>query len=121
MNTFGSRLKELRESLSMSLEIFAQEMNTYKGNISRYERNLRKPNIDFVRAVAVKFKVSMDWLSGKSDDKNISIINMIDVPELSHIANGYIKVVQDAYESGLTAKEIRDILEVVGKLKKGQN
>jgi transcriptional regulator with XRE-family HTH domain len=119
--TFGGRLKELRESLGMSLENFAHELGTYKGSLSRYERDLRKPSIDFVKAVAVKYKVSIDWLSGKTDERNISIINMIDVPELKHIANGYIKVVQDAYDSGLTADEIRDILAVAGKLKKGQS
>lgn len=117
MSTFGERLKQLRDEKGFTIRAMADFIGSTRSKVWRYEKG-DEPDINFVRSVAVKFNVSMDWLSGDSENRHISLITMKEIPECSHIAQGYFDVIQEAYESGLTPEEIREILKIAGKLKR---
>lgn len=85
--TFAQRIKQLREDNNLTLEEFAAIFHTFKPTIWRYEKGEREPSIDFVREVAIHFNVSMDWLAGLSDEREITIIK-----ELSNV---YSELSQD--------------------------
>lgn len=71
MATFNQRMKELRAEENITLEELAKALSTTKSTLSRYENNLRTPNADFINQLAKYFNVSVDYLLGNSNDKNI--------------------------------------------------
>lgn len=75
MATFSERLKDLRKEKNVTLDSLAEALNTTKATLSRYENDLRIPNIDFVNELADFFGVQVDYLLGRTDIKNNTIIN----------------------------------------------
>lgn len=118
MSKFGFRLKELRERNNLTLIEMAESIGSSNATLSRYENGINEATADIVKKIAIKFKVSMDWLMGISDDENMSIIQMSQIPELKGIAEGYIQVAQEAYNLKLTPSELSDILRLIGKAKR---
>lgn len=66
MATFSERLKQLRKEKNISLDGLAEALNTTKATLSRYENNLRVPNIDFIEQLAEFFEVSVDYILGRT-------------------------------------------------------
>lgn len=68
-----NRLKELRESLHISVEEFCKMFEVHRSSVYRYEgTNKNEPRelpIGLALRVAEKFNVSMDWLVGKDVPK----------------------------------------------------
>lgn len=71
-NIFSKRIKELRESLGMSQADFAKSVNTSQTTLSSYENTDKTPSLDIVKEIASKYNVSLDWLFGLSDTKQIT-------------------------------------------------
>ncbi|AGK97366.1 helix-turn-helix domain-containing protein [Clostridium pasteurianum] len=71
MATFQERMKEIRTEKDITLEDLAKALNTTKSTLSRYENNLRVPNVDFINQLAKYFNVSVDYLLGNTDNPNI--------------------------------------------------
>jgi len=110
---FSERIKQLREEVGLTLEELAERLDTYKSTLSRYENELRAPDIDFVVKLALYFKVSIDWLVGNTDNRYLSLVHMQQVPEFKEEANRFIEVAQLAYESGLSADDLERIIRVI--------
>ncbi len=77
-----NKLKELRESLSYSVEEFAKKMKIHRSSLYRYEGTNKKEPRDLPMEVAIdiseKFNISLDWLVGKEVPKyRDNIINII--------------------------------------------
>lgn len=68
MATFQERMKEIRTEKDITLEDLAKALNTTKSTLSRYENNLRVPNVDFINQLAKYFNVSVDYLLGNTDN-----------------------------------------------------
>ena len=67
MDTFSTRLKDLREENNLTLKQLANEIGVSDIAISRWENNKRTPNIDSLLALCKYFKVSADYLLGIED------------------------------------------------------
>jgi transcriptional regulator with XRE-family HTH domain len=61
-NTFGRRLKDIRKSLKLTQEIFAQKMNISITNLSDIENGKTKPGHDFFYRILTDFKVNLNYL-----------------------------------------------------------
>ncbi len=75
MKTLGDRLKQLRESENLKqtelVDIFAKRnFNITSAAISQYESNKRTPDTDTLAMYADFFNVTLDWLYGRTDNKN---------------------------------------------------
>ena len=70
MEIFSIRLKQLREELKMSQRDFAKLVNITQQTLSGYERCVIKPPLDIAKHIADKCNVSLDWLTGLSNDKD---------------------------------------------------
>lgn len=68
MSIFGQRLKLLRTKKNITLEYLAEQIQTTKATLSRYENSKRIPNIEFAKKVADYFGVTTDYLYGASDN-----------------------------------------------------
>ena len=67
MNIFSQRLRELRLDKCMSMKELAKELNTTDATISNWENGVNEPKISYLKAIAVYFEVSADYLLGLSD------------------------------------------------------
>lgn len=69
----GNRLKELRESLNLSVDEFAKALDIHRSSVYRYEgankNEQRELPISLAVKISEKFNVSLDWLTGNSDNK----------------------------------------------------
>lgn len=66
------RLKELRKKKGISQQRLATDLNTTQNTISRYETGEREPGIDDLTKIADYFKVSVDYLLGRTDNPNMN-------------------------------------------------
>lgn len=69
--TFGERLKLLIEERGMDQRKFAETFNLSPSTVSGYVTNYRSPNDDLKKKFADYFLVSVDYLLGCSDIRNI--------------------------------------------------
>ncbi|WP_202707632.1 helix-turn-helix domain-containing protein [Sporosalibacterium faouarense] len=72
MATFGERFKELRKEKNLTQEKLAVKFYLNKSSISRYEQNKQIPEIDLLEQFSDFFNVSIDYLLGKSDIRNLN-------------------------------------------------
>lgn len=71
MATFGERLKQLRvqngKTLRECAELFEVQLRSYQ----RYESNESTPKYELLLFMAEYYNVSLDWLTGRSDNPDI--------------------------------------------------
>lgn len=71
MNIFSQRLKELRRKKNISQKQLAKMLNFSRSTISNYEKNRRLPDVKILCEIAQFFDVTIDYLVGRSNIKNI--------------------------------------------------
>lgn len=67
---FPQRLKELREKNNLRQSELAKILNISTASIGMYEQGRRFPDYDILSDISVYFKVSFDYLLGRSDIPN---------------------------------------------------
>ena len=72
-NIFINRLIELMEEKDMSQVSLSKLIGTTNVTISRYISGERKPRIEIVEKIAEVFDVSLDYLLGTSNIRNLPI------------------------------------------------
>ncbi len=68
--TFQTRLHELMEEKNTKYSIIAHTMPFTKNYFYEWERTGTIPSWEYLKAIASHFKVSPDYLLGRTDDKN---------------------------------------------------
>ena len=71
-NIFGKRLKELRTTSKNSQSFVAQLINVSKTQISDIENGKTATTLEKICVLADYFNVSLDYLVGRSDDRQES-------------------------------------------------
>jgi XRE family transcriptional regulator, master regulator for biofilm formation len=95
----GERVKQLRLEKKMSMSELAEKAGVAKSYLSSIERNLQtNPSIQFLEKISTVLGVSVDHL----------IHNSIDKEDLD---SDWLKLVQDAMESGISKDQFREFLE----------
>lgn len=87
----STRLKQLRLDKRLRQEQVARLVGVSKGAISAYETDIRQPSYDVLIRLANLYRVSTDYLLGRTDDRSLDI-------------------------SGLTAHEVAVITELVASM-----
>ena len=81
MTNLGDRLYSLRKSNSLTQEAFAAALNgrydlkINKSMVSKWENNIDTPSLNSAKYIAIFFDVSLDYLLGVSDDKNVVAVD----------------------------------------------
>ena len=73
-----NRIKELREENNLSQEELASELGLSKGIISLYEQGKRKPSLDVLIQLSDFFKVTLDYLLCRTNDRN-NILESVEI------------------------------------------
>ena len=67
------RLKQLRLDKQLRQEQVARLVGVSKGAISAYETDIRQPSYDVLIRLANLYRVSVDYLLGRTDDRTLDI------------------------------------------------
>lgn len=67
--TFGERLKQLREKHNLTQQSLAEQLQTVRSTINKYEKNTRKPEYDTLVKIADLFNTTTDYLLGRTEDR----------------------------------------------------
>lgn len=73
MHDFGLLLKHLREKKGMTQQQLADKIKKKKASVCKYESNTQDPPLDTMIEFAAIFNVSLDYLTGLSDKKAVSL------------------------------------------------
>lgn len=66
--TNGERIKYLREKNGFTQKDVATRLGVEPAAISKYELDMREPNIEAIKKLAILFNVSIDYLLGRTPD-----------------------------------------------------
>ncbi len=69
----STRLKQLRMDKRLRQEQVARLVGVSKGAISAYETDIRQPSYDVLIRLANLYRVSTDYLLGRTDDRSLDI------------------------------------------------
>jgi transcriptional regulator with XRE-family HTH domain len=112
MATFKDRFKELRKEKDLTQKGIGDILGYSESNISLYESGGREPKtIEDLIKIADFFEVSLDYLMGRTNDRNILLIN--DEVNGDKIEIGVDKRI---YPDGLTHEQVIEILENFKKM-----
>ena len=78
---FSRILILLRKERGISQKKAAEQFGVSQALLSHYEKGIRECGLDFVVKIADYYDVSVDYLLGRSPEKNGSVLNMEDLPD----------------------------------------
>lgn len=107
---FGDRLKTLREENDLSRDVLASRLNISYSAVSKYETNVRFPDKETLNKIADFFSVSVDYLLGRSDNRNPDDKSKIET-----------KAYHNLDASGLPEEAIKQIDEYIEFVKQKYN
>jgi transcriptional regulator with XRE-family HTH domain len=67
MSTFGTRVKQLRKSMKMTMNELGVKIGAAKSTIAGYENGFREPPIEKINLLAFHLNTSVDYLFGLSE------------------------------------------------------
>lgn len=68
----GERLKACREKSGYTQTYITEKLEIHRGSLSSYESGRRKPDYDTLSKLADIYKVSVDYLLGRSTDERLT-------------------------------------------------
>lgn len=74
MTDFGKRLRDLRKEQHLSQEELAKRLNISRSSIGMFEQGRREPDFEMQETLADFFNVNMDYLFGRNDDPDITLM-----------------------------------------------
>jgi transcriptional regulator with XRE-family HTH domain len=98
---FGERLKLLREENELGRDSLAERLKISYSAVSKYETNVRFPDKETLKRIADFFKVSVDYLLGRTDIRN------------SYETNIETKAYHNLEKSGLPEEALKQIDEYI--------
>lgn len=69
----GDRIRKARLAKGLTQKQLAEMLNITDATVNRYERGIRKPDPEMLKAIADILNVSVDYLLGKTDIPNLHV------------------------------------------------
>jgi len=99
IHLIGDRVKKIRQEKKMSLSELALQAGVAKSYLSSLERNLQtNPSIQFLEKISLVLRVPVDSL-------------ILEHPNKEDLDSEWMKIVQEAMNSGVSKDEFREFLE----------
>lgn len=109
---FSDRLKTLRVEHKLTQQALAQQLNVAQSAVANWESNNRMPDFVMMNKIANHFNVSLDWLTGSSEYRNIKDYNNTDID------NVYFSFAKEAQNEGIDPEDIKTAIDMIKRLKK---
>ena len=85
---YGNRIKKFRKKVRLSQQQIANQLNYTQPTISRYEKNLRMPDADFLEKMSTVYQLNINWvLTGKGKMFNYQYTEISTQPKLEDEVN----------------------------------
>lgn len=98
----GEKIKQLRQDKNMSISELAEKAGVAKSYLSSIERNLQSnPSIQFIEKIGAVLGASVNEIL--RDDQAADIEEQLD--------GEWLKIVQEAMNSGVTKEQFKEYLE----------
>ena len=115
----GDRIKQLRRENNLTQNQFASLFGLYDSTISQYENGKREPEYNTIIKIANKFNVSIDWLLGRVESKDLVIMDTYSLPkQLRDIGVEYLMLAKEMEDKDIPPEDVRKILDAINILKK---
>lgn len=101
--SFGNRLRNLRLEMGLTQEELAKKLNVSRATVGRYETNERFPDKNILNSIADIFKVSIDYLLERTDEKDFGYKKD---SNNKHIKNNICKKIENEVIERLTSENI---------------
>lgn len=101
--SFGNRLRNLRLEMGLTQEELAKKLNVSRATVGRYETNERFPDKNILNSIADIFKVSIDYLLERTDEKDLGYKKD---SNNKHIKNNICKKIENEVIERLTSENI---------------
>ncbi|WP_276699788.1 helix-turn-helix domain-containing protein [Romboutsia ilealis] len=111
MELFSIRFKEERKSKGLTQEQLAKEFFLNKSSISRYEKGTQMPEMVMLQKFAEYFDVSVDYLLGRTDERNAHKEKSKLDEGIKTIAAHRVNPYEDISEEGIN--KINEYIEMV--------
>jgi transcriptional regulator with XRE-family HTH domain len=70
LKKYGERIAQLREKHGLTQEDLAGKIGISRASLSHYETSRREPDYDTITKIATLFRVSTDYLLGRTNDSD---------------------------------------------------
>lgn len=102
--TNGERIKYLREKNGLTQKHIATRLGVESAAISKYELDMREPNIEAIKKLATIFNVSLDYLLGRTpdvfvDESNRGALDISIIQKKYNHLKSKIDNVKDSYKN----------------------
>lgn len=119
MELFSIRFKEERKNKGLTQEQLAKEFFLNKSSISRYEKGTQMPEMVMLQKFAEYFDVSVDYLLGRTNERNLNK----EKPKLDEgiktIAAHRINPYEDISKEGIN--KINEYIEMIRIMEQSKN
>lgn len=119
MNTnFPRTISLLRKEKNLSQRKVAKELGVSQAVLSHYENGLREPGLEFVAKIADYYKVSSDFLLGRTMSREDYTITAEDLPDSSQDKDNVLRgSMMATLNKKLIFNSLSIIFDIVGKSK----
>lgn len=108
---FGRKLKELRLERKINQSELGEIIGISPSTVGMYERDQRFPDKDILSKIADYFEVSVDYLLGRTDERNVHKEKPKLDPGVKTIAAHRVNPYEDISEEGIN--KINEYIEMV--------
>lgn len=112
------RLGQIRKEKGISQQKLADFLQVSRSAVAMWERGASEPDIETLSRLSAFFEVSLDYLLARTDKKNYSLLDGLDIPkELLEVSLAF----QNGGIESLTQEEIDKIVEIVKIMRGNKN
>lgn len=96
---FGERLLKARKERKISQDELAKSLGVHAPIIGRYERGEVNPSIDVATKIADALGISLDYLTGLSDQllEKVMIARIVEIQQLNKDDQDHLFIMVDAF------------------------
>lgn len=106
---FSDRLYKLRKEKELNQSDLARSLSVAKQTVSNWENGNRKPDSDMLIKIADYFDVSVDYLLGRTDNRNYSIIK-------TNYKGKEIELVVNSKSNSYTQEQIQNLIDKLASM-----
>lgn len=108
-NITGKRIRKLREDLKLTGCEFGKKLDVTKTAVSNWENGNRTPDIDTINKIADFCDVSADYLLGRTDNPNYSLLK-------SNYKGKEIELVINSKNSSYSQEQIQNLIDKLASM-----
>ena len=116
---FGRKLKELRLERKINQSELGEIIGISPSTVGMYERDQRFPDKDILSKIADYFEVSVDYLLGRTDERNVHKEKTKLDPGVKTIAAHRININEDLPDDAI--EKINEYIKMVEMMYKNNN